>query len=122
MSDHRDDRSTALDDEFERLGRRAGAELRTSPPPDGHRLVEGTSNRRGVAIATITTVATVAVIVTGLMVARHEPRTQQDNQPVEVATPTPTSVVATAGVAGSWRALVGPPMSPIEVRGASRRE
>ena len=120
MSDHRDDRSTALHAEFERLGRKAGAELRISPPRDGLRLVERKSNSRRVTIATITTVATVAVVVTGLMVARHEPRTQQDNQPEEVATPTPTSVVATptptsvvatAGVAGSWRALVGSPLA-----------
>ena len=111
MSNHHDDQSTALHDEFERLGRKAGAELRTSPPPDGHRLVERTSNSRRVTIATIATVATVAILVAGLVVARHQPHPRPDNQPEETTTSTPTTEAATRGVPGTWRVLADSPLA-----------
>ena len=72
-SDHRDGPSAALEDEFERLGRRAGAELRTPPPPDGHRFVARTSKRRRARIATVATGATVAVVVVGLVMTSTRP-------------------------------------------------
>ena len=65
MSDHPDQGSATtseVDDEFERLGRTAGSELRTPPPRDGHRLVERTSYVRRATLATLTVGTTLAVV------------------------------------------------------------
>jgi hypothetical protein len=108
MSDRHEGPSSTLDDEFERLGRKAGAELRTSPPPDGPRMIERTSNRRRATITTIACTATVAVIVTVLVVARREPQPQQDNHPVATTSPSPTP---TSLVAGTWREVPDSPLA-----------
>ncbi len=124
MTDHLDTVAARADDEFERLGRQAGAELRTPPPADGHRIVQRTANRRRVTVATIAAGATAAIVVTGLLVANHSPQAEQQ-QPV-ATTPPPASIVTTTDLTdlsdnslpiavrtttpGTWRAV---PDSPV---------
>lgn len=120
MSDHLNDApptSPGLDDEFERLGRKAGAELRTPPPADGHRRVERTSEIRRATIATITASTALAVVVAGLLVLRRDPQQQENNRPVEVTTTTMSAVASTSsvpsvGAAGSFRLLADSQFAP----------
>src|SRR5258706_8559260 len=95
MSDRRDGLAATLHDEFERRGRKAGAELRTPAPPGGGRIVERTGNRRRAIIATIVAGAMVAIIATILVIARRDPQPRYDNHPD-----------------GTWRAVHDSPLAP----------
>ena len=120
MSDHPDQGSATtseVDDEFERLGRTAGSELRTPPPRDGHRLVERTSYVRRATLATLTVGTTLAVVVGGLLVLTRDPHSRENDRPVDVTTTThsvvtPTSLVPFVGTIGSFRVLADSRLEP----------
>ena len=65
------------DDEFERLGRRAGAELRLSPPNEGPGSIHRTARRRRAASMATTVVAVLAVVVGGLIVVNRGRRVDE---------------------------------------------
>lgn len=127
MTEHPDQAppaSAVLDDEFERMGRAAGAELRTPAPRDGHRQIERTSTVRRATIATLTAGTTLAVVVGGLLVLTRDPQPQENNRPVEVTTTTsaaltPTSLVSSVATAGSFRVLADYPLAPKVVASAT---
>lgn len=93
MTDHSDADVDLVDDEFERLGRRAGAELRLQPPADGPGTVLRTAHRRRAKVAAFAAGVTVAMVVTGLFVANS--RAQDDPAPIATVPPTPAPVVST---------------------------
>ncbi|HEX5614977.1 MAG TPA: hypothetical protein VFZ83_07440 [Acidimicrobiia bacterium] len=101
MTDDRDANVDLLDEEFERLGRRAGAELRQDPPADGPRFVVRSAHRRRATLAVAAAGATVVAIVAGLFVATSEP----EGDPLPVATIPPT--VGT----GEWRPVAESPLA-----------
>src|SRR5215207_9064078 len=92
-----DDRTEAqvgvIDDDFERLGRLAGAELRQPPPADGPGAVLRTAHRRRASVAVVATGVTVAVLVTGLLVANS--RIQDDPAPIATLPPNPVPTIST---------------------------
>lgn len=88
MSDQLDSLPSELDAEFERLGRRAGAELRMPPPDDGAGSIHLTARRRRVASMSATVAVVLAVVVGGLIVVDRY-RHVDENRPVTV-TPSPT--------------------------------
>ena len=116
------DRSSAdvdlIDDEFERLGKRAGAELRRQPPPDGPGAVQRTAQRRRATVGAVAAGVTIAIVVAGLVVAnswQDEPAPTATLPPTPVA-PTTTLVLEDATPAdalrtttpGTWRAVADP--------------
>ena len=86
MTDHLGTSSPVDDEEeeFERLGRRAGAELRTAAPADGIRAVERGASKRRAAIA-VAGVAGVTIAVVGALVLSGQ---SADDDQVPVTTPT----------------------------------
>lgn len=121
MDDHSNTDVDLVDDEFERLGRLAGAELRQPPPADGPETVLRTAHRRRATVAVVAAGVTVAVVVTGLFVATS--RTHDEPAPIATV-PTPAPVVPTTAPAdpenaappdaerrttpGTWRAVADP--------------
>lgn len=90
MSDQVDDLSMKTeDDEFERLGRRAGAELRLRPPDDGPESIHRTARRRRAATVSATVAVVLAVVVGGLIAVER-------NRHVEVNEPSATTLVPPA--------------------------
>ena len=81
-------------DEFERLGRVAGAELRQPPPADGPGTVLRSAHRRRTTTAVVAAGVTVAVIATGLFVTGS--RFQDEPAPVATVPPSPAPVVTEA--------------------------
>jgi hypothetical protein len=100
MTDHPDAHVDLLDDEFERLGKRAGAELRQPPPTDGPGTVLRTAHRRRATIAAIAAGATISMVVAVLFVANS--RSQDEPAPIATVPPTLSPVPPTL-------ALVPPP-------------
>ncbi len=101
--DDRDDANVALvDDEFERLGQRAGAELRLQPPAGGPGIILRSAHRRRATVAAVAAGATVAIVVTGLFVANSLP--QDEPAPIATVPPTTVAFVPTTGTfVGIWR-------------------
>jgi hypothetical protein len=86
-----DEHDTAeVDDEFERLGRLAGAELRQPPPAEGAGAVLRSAHRRRSTTAVVAVGVTVAVVATGLFVATS--RFQDETAPVATQPPSPVPV------------------------------
>lgn len=113
------DTDVDLVDEFERLGRRAGEELRVQPPADGPGTIQRTAHRRRATVAALAAGVTIAVVVTGLFVATSG----LEEDPVPVATvpeiqvpvpsaptdPDPTTLDAVRTTTpGTWRAMADP--------------
>jgi hypothetical protein len=95
------DRDSDLD-EFEQLGRRAGAELRTAPPPDGVMSVAATAGRRRAIVVAAAAMALVTVVAGGfVLLAKEDSHNTVTNVPLTTA-PTPaTSTPATSSPATS---------------------
>ncbi len=91
MDDHSNSQVDLVDDEFERLGRLAGAELRQLPPADGPGAIRGAARRRRANVAAVAAGVTVAIVVTGLLVANS--RTGNEPAPIATVPPTPAPVV-----------------------------
>jgi len=122
VTDHSNSDGDRFDDEFERRGRRAGAELRLPPPADGPGSILRTAHRRQVVVTSVAAGVTVALVVTGLLVASS--RRQDDPVPIATMPPTPATVATTtspsvpddtappdgapAGTPGTWRAVADP--------------
>ncbi len=122
MTERSDADVDLVDDEFERLGRLAGAELRQPPPADGAGMVLRSAHRRRATVAIVAAGVTVAVVAAALVVATSGTR----DVPAPVATVPPTSapVVPTTAPAdpenatppdaartttpGTWRAVEDP--------------
>ena len=101
MDDHDDANVDLVDDEFERLGQRAGAELRLQPPADGPGTILRSAHRRRATVAAVAAGVTVAIVVTGLFVANSRP--QDEPAPIVAAPPTAAPVVPTTGpFEGTW--------------------
>lgn len=107
MTDFVDDATTEEWAEFEQLGRRAGAELRTPPPeegiPDLQRAVRRRATTRVVAgcVAFLVLVGGAWVVLQG----RGGDESPVDQTPV-------TTVPLPAGVPGTWRELTAPQDAP----------
>ena len=90
-----------VDDEFERLGRQAGAELREQPPDDGPTIVLRTANRRRSTVGIVAAGVTVAVVLAGLVWAdlatprRASPIATVPPAPTPTPTPAPDPIVTT---------------------------
>jgi hypothetical protein len=80
-----------VDDEFERLGRLAGAELRRPAPADGPGTVLRSAHRRRTTTAMVAAGVTVAVVATGLFVTSS--RSQDEPAPIAPVPPSPATVV-----------------------------
>ena len=122
MTDHIDADADLVDDEFERLGRRAGAELRQPPPADGPGTVVRSAHRRRATVVAVAAGVTVAIVVTALFVANS--RIQDGPAPVATVPPSPAPVVPTTAPSnpedaappdaartttpGTWRAVEDP--------------
>lgn len=104
MTDQHDANLGLLDDEFERLGKRAGAELRRQPPPDGPGSIVRTVQRRRTKIVALAAGVTVAIVVTGLAVANAR---RDESPPIATVPPTPADAVRTT-TPGTWRELADP--------------
>lgn len=90
-----------IDDEFERLGRLAGAELRQPPPADGPGSVRGTAHRRRARVAVVAAGVTVAVVLAGLLVANS--RIRVEPAPIATVPPSPVPPARTTGTfVGTW--------------------
>ena len=111
--DHRDGGDSAEElAEFERLGRRAGAELRRPPPAGGADSVVGTTSRR--RIAAVTTVVACAVITAGVvLVSRQRDVAPSPTIPVAASSTTTTTEAATS----STTTTVNAKPQHIELRG-----
>ncbi len=98
MTDSRDNHSdTHVDlegDEFERLGRQAGAEMRMPPTAEGARAIERTAHRRRAVIAAAAVGSTLVILVIGLLVVTTRP----NGQPAPIATVAPTTASTPASV------------------------
>ncbi len=101
MDDHSNSQVDVLDDEFERLGRLAGAELRQPAPADGAGTVLRSVHRRRATVATVGAGVTIAVVVTGLFVANA--RTPDEPAPIATVPSNPVPEVSTiAPFVGTW--------------------
>ncbi len=101
MDDHSISKVDVVDDEFERLGRMAGAELRQPAPADGAGNVLRSAHRRRATVATVAAGVTVAVVVTGLFVATSG--TADVPAPIATVPPNPVPGVLTiAPFVGTW--------------------
>jgi hypothetical protein len=89
MDDHSNTQLDLVDDEFERLGRLAGAELRQPAPADGAGTVLRSAHRRRAKVAVVAAGVTVAIVVTGLFVATS--RTQDEPAPIATVPPNPVT-------------------------------
>ena len=83
------DRDPELDEEFEQLGRRAGAEMRMPPPEGGERMVQRSASHRRVATAIAAGGASAVILVVGLVVLDNS----RSPGPSDVSTPTTSLVV-----------------------------
>ncbi len=120
MTEYSDGDVDLVDDEFERLGRLAGADLRQPAPADGSGTVLRSAHRRRAKVAAVAAGVTVALVVAGLFVAGS--RTQ--DVPAPIATVPPAPVVPTTAPSdpesvappdaarttspGTWRAVEDP--------------
>ena len=94
MSDQIDDLPTQIeDDEFDRLGRRAGAELRLPPPDDGSGSIHRTARRRRVTTMSATVGVVLAVVVGGLFAVDRN-RHVDVNEPSTATTLAPRAIPA----------------------------
>lgn len=104
------------DDEFERLGRQAGAELRTPPPGDGPGIVKRTATRRRTRMVAGVAGATVALIVAGFVVQHDAPRDGKErtvtSAPTATATTADPSATSVPPDAGAWREVPSSPFAP----------
>lgn len=107
MTDFFDDVDAEEQAEFERLGRRAGAELRTAPPEDGIHDLQRVVRRRA-ATRVVAGCVVFAVLATGAWAVLRG--RGGDEMPVD-QTPVPT-VPLPVGEAGTWRALAQPVTAP----------
>lgn len=115
MTDFIDDVDAEEWAEFERLGRRAGAELRTAPPDRAIEDLERTVRRRATTRVVAGTVVVVALAAVGWFVTRGH--IGSDDTPVD-QTPVPT-VPLPVGEAGTWRVLAEPATVPTRVSSAA---
>ena len=83
------DRDHEGDEEFERLGRRAGAEMRMPPPEGGEQLVQRSARHRRVATAIAAGGASAVILVVGLVVLNSS----RSPGPTDESTPTTSLVV-----------------------------
>jgi hypothetical protein len=120
MDDHSNAQVDIEEDEFERLGRLAGAELRQPAPAGGAGTAMRSARRRRATVATVVAGVTVAIVVTGLVVASSPSK----DAPSPIATvPPPPGVPTTtpsdfddvtppdasrATAPGTWRAVADP--------------
>lgn len=106
-----DDRIARDIDEFERLGRRAGEELRTPAPSDGDQSVQRSVRRRRAAVALTGVGVTSMLLVVGLLVINRNRQLQPDDQ----RPPQPPPSLATLPLKttpGTWRAIPDAPLAP----------
>ncbi len=101
MTDFIDDVDTEDWEEFERLGRRAGAELRTAPPDSAIEGIERAVRRRAMTRVVAGTLA--VALLAGAAFAMFRGREGADDTPVDQTTE-PT-VPLPAGAPGTWREL-----------------
>jgi hypothetical protein len=92
VTEHGDTDVDLVDDEFERLGRMAGAELRQPPPADGPGTVVRWAHRRRATVAVVAAGVTMAVVVTALFVANS--RIEGEPAPIATVPPSPTPTAA----------------------------
>ena len=107
MTDFIDDVDAEEWAEFERLGRRAGAELRTAPPEDGLHDLQRAVRHRAATRAAAGCVVFAMLAVGAWAVLRGR---RGDESPVD-QTPVPT-VPLPVGAPGTWRPLSAPADAP----------
>ena len=83
------DRDPEVDEEFEQIGRRAGAEMRMPPPEGGERMVQRSASHRRVATVIAAGGAAAVVLVAGLVVLDSS----RSPGPSDESTPTTSLVV-----------------------------
>lgn len=107
-------------DEFERLGRLAGAELRTPAPDDGESLAQTAANRRKTATTatgTVVVILAVAFLVAGLLTISRRNDSPVVDTPIVPPTVPPTTSVGPA-TTGQWRPIDTTSLSPRLALGA----
>ncbi|MEO6318923.1 MAG: hypothetical protein ABIP36_09090 [Acidimicrobiales bacterium] len=92
-------------DEFERLGRQAGAELRTAAPTDGYHLAQRAAGRRRTTRTAVAAGVSAMLVVAGLVVIDRS-RATDDRQ--DTVAPVPT-VTTTPRDPGTWRTVPDAP-------------
>lgn len=101
--------------EFERLGRRAGAEIRTAPPDTALDDLERTMRRRATRRVVTGTFAILVLAVASWFVVRGH--LGSDETPVD--TTTAPTLPLPVGELGTWRAISNPAEAPAFVPSAS---
>jgi hypothetical protein len=109
-----------LDDEFERLGRQAGAELRMPAPADGVSAAQQSARRRRTTTrvaAAVAAVGAAALAVVGLLAIDGTGDLPRPVDEVTLPTTVPDTVAPT-NAPGTWRDIANSPLSPTRATAA----